>query len=242
MKIGIVLCIIFGFVNCDNIFEGEGEDVSPSVPLSSVNHPMTPLPTSQSPLKVASGTAQENNNTPQQRPKFILQTQPPIFLARAAPSQISPLSPGDVEIEQLQLQAESSNDLAHRLHKECPQVTCSGLDCAFVVVNGCRTCVCPIGSPARGCDRLPDNFWRELMNGGCPGENPNDKLTAARRVIRWYRFTDEDQGISECRYYMFPYCNDSDFNFWRSPRTKAECQFYCFRQGGEIDPVKEVPL
>jgi len=88
MKIGIVLCIIFGFVNCDNIFEGEGEDVSPSVPLSSVNHPMTPLPISQSPVKVA-------NDTLHQRPKFILQTQPPIFLARAAPSQISPLSPGD---------------------------------------------------------------------------------------------------------------------------------------------------
>lgn len=114
-----------------------------------------------------------------------------------------------LELEQLQLQLEAANDLAHRLIRECPKTTCSGLDCAYVLVNGCRTCVCPIGnraippplprvpcihttpvlgSPARGCDRLPDKFWHELMIDGCPNaDDPNGPRTPARKVIRWYR-------------------------------------------------------
>jgi len=229
MKAIILFCII-GFVNCEDIFGGDDENPTspqPSTPLASTAPPTLP----QTSLKVINGTTE-------QKAKLILQTQPPLPL-QLGPLQLGPLSPSDSDIEQLQLQAESSNDLAHRLIKTCPQTTCIGLDCVFVVVNGCRTCVCPIGSPARGCDRLPENFWQELMTSGCP--NGDGQRSPPKRVIRWYRFTDEERGISECRYYMFPMCND-DFNFWRSPRTKAECQFYCFSQGGEIEPVTQVSL
>jgi len=166
--------------------------------------------------------------------------------AKRIQQQQTPGVPVDNELEQLQLQAEANNDLAHRLIRECPKVACTGKECGFITTNGCRTCVCPIGSPARGCDRLPDKFWRELTIKGCPNlenENGNSTRTAAKKVIRWYRYTDESKGISECRYYMFPYCSDSDYNLWRSPRTKAECSYYCFRRGGENeDPPVAVPL
>lgn len=28
--------------------------------------------------------------------------------------------------------------------------------------------------------------------------------------------------------YVFPYCHELDFNLWRSPRTREECEFYCY--------------
>lgn len=38
------------------------------------------------------------------------------------------------------------------------------------------------------------------------------------------RFTNTDQ----CEPYIFPYCSELDFNLWRSPRTKQECELYCY--------------
>uniref|UniRef100_A0A915B4A5 BPTI/Kunitz inhibitor domain-containing protein n=1 Tax=Parascaris univalens TaxID=6257 RepID=A0A915B4A5_PARUN len=38
------------------------------------------------------------------------------------------------------------------------------------------------------------------------------------------RFSNTDQ----CEPYIFPYCPELDFNLWRSPRTKQECELYCY--------------
>uniref|UniRef100_A0A915LMM1 BPTI-like C-terminal domain-containing protein n=1 Tax=Meloidogyne javanica TaxID=6303 RepID=A0A915LMM1_MELJA len=77
-------------------------------------------------------------------------------------------------------------------------------------------CACPIGSPARGCDPMPFVLWHDLIVNGCPNVTVNTR-DPAQKVHRWFR-----------RPYIFPYCSELDFNLWRSPRTKQECELYCY--------------
>ncbi|MCP9264718.1 Protein lon-8 [Dirofilaria immitis] len=112
-------------------------------------------------------------------------------------------------------------DLGKLIVDNCPPMLCTGLDCAVVTErNGCQLCACPIGSPARGCDPMPFILWHDLIVNGCPNVTINGR-DPAQKVNR---FSNTDQ----CEPYIFPYCAELDFNLWRSPRTKRECELYCY--------------
>lgn len=49
--------------------------------------------------------------------------------------------------------------------------------------------------------------------------------------LYWYRFflqKSSTNSIDECRSYLFPYCQKSDYNLWRSPLTVTECELMCY--------------
>ncbi|KAI6222909.1 hypothetical protein M3Y99_01482700 [Aphelenchoides fujianensis] len=144
-----------------------------------------------------------------------------------------------------QRQGQIIADLGKLIVENCPPMLCSGLDCAVVTErNGCQLCACPIGSPARGCDPMPFILWHDLIVNGCPNITVSTR-DPAQKVHRWFRrpqsfclihslisflflqvnrYTNQDQ----CEPYVFPYCSELDFNLWRSPRTKQECELYCY--------------
>ncbi|KRZ51759.1 hypothetical protein T02_13002, partial [Trichinella nativa] len=138
-----------------------------------------------------------------------------------------------------QVEAFSSNhssdadDVAVEMAKHCPEVRCYGRNCAIVrEFNACPVCACPIGSPARGCDRMPKYMYDELFKNGCQNlANPTAPRYPAVTVFRWYRYTNHLDGTDECRIYIYPYCRDYELNVWPSPKTREECYDYCYKTG-----------
>ncbi|VBB31237.1 unnamed protein product [Acanthocheilonema viteae] len=119
-------------------------------------------------------------------------------------------------------------DLGKLIVDNCPPMLCTGLDCAVVTErNGCQLCACPIGSPARGCDPMPFILWHDLIVNGCPNVTVNSR-DPAQKVHRWFRRVNRFSNTDQCEPYIFPYCAELDFNLWRSPRTKRECELYCY--------------
>ncbi|KAL3088618.1 hypothetical protein niasHT_023236 [Heterodera trifolii] len=119
-------------------------------------------------------------------------------------------------------------DLGRLIVENCPPMLCTGLDCAVVTErNGCQLCACPIGSPARGCDPMPFVLWHDLIVNGCPNITVNTR-DSAQKVHRWFRRVNRFSNTDQCEPYIFPYCPELDFNLWRSPRTKQECELYCY--------------
>jgi len=119
-------------------------------------------------------------------------------------------------------------DLGKMIVDNCPPMLCTGLDCAVVTErNGCQLCACPIGSPARGCDPMPFILWHDLIVSGCPNISLNSR-SPAQKVHRWFRRVNRFSNTDQCEPYIFPYCPELDFNLWRSPRTKQECETYCY--------------
>ncbi|VDD95978.1 unnamed protein product [Enterobius vermicularis] len=119
-------------------------------------------------------------------------------------------------------------DLGKLIVDSCPPMLCTGLDCAVVTErNGCQLCACPIGSPARGCDPMPFILWHDLIVSGCPNVTLSTR-TPAQKVHRWFRRVNRFTNTDQCEPYVFPYCPELDFNLWRSPRTKQECELYCY--------------
>ncbi|KRZ51758.1 hypothetical protein T02_13002, partial [Trichinella nativa] len=98
-----------------------------------------------------------------------------------------------------QVEAFSSNhssdadDVAVEMAKHCPEVRCYGRNCAIVrEFNACPVCACPIGSPARGCDRMPKYMYDELFKNGCQNlANPTAPRYPAVTVFRWYRYMEQ---------------------------------------------------
>ncbi|KHJ41267.1 hypothetical protein D918_08719 [Trichuris suis] len=121
-------------------------------------------------------------------------------------------------------------DVAQSILDECPKVHCLGRECVMVKErNGCETCACPIGSPARGCDKMPKRMLRELFTNGCHNlKSPNSKLYPATPVSRWYRHIDYEAKIDECRSYLFPFCEDYEKNVWPAPTSHQQCLHYCY--------------
>uniref|UniRef100_A0AC35U1W1 Serine/threonine protein phosphatase 2A regulatory subunit n=1 Tax=Rhabditophanes sp. KR3021 TaxID=114890 RepID=A0AC35U1W1_9BILA len=120
------------------------------------------------------------------------------------------------------------SDLGKMIIENCPPMLCTGLDCAVVTErNGCQLCACPIGSPARGCDPMPFVLWHDLIVTGCPNVTVNTR-DPAQKVHRWFRRVNRFSNTDQCEPYIFPYCPELDFNLWRSPRTKQECELYCY--------------
>ncbi|CAB3397855.1 unnamed protein product [Caenorhabditis bovis] len=119
-------------------------------------------------------------------------------------------------------------DLGKLIVDNCPPMLCTGLDCAVVTErNGCQLCACPIGSPSRGCDPMPFILWHDLIVNGCPNVTLNSR-DPAQKVHRWFRRVNRFTNTDQCEPYIFPYCPELDFNLWRSPRTKQECELYCY--------------
>jgi len=119
-------------------------------------------------------------------------------------------------------------DLGKLIVENCPPMLCTGLDCAVVTErNGCQLCACPIGSPARGCDPMPFILWHDLIVNGCPNVTVSTR-DPAQKVHRWFRRVNRFNNTDQCEPYIFPYCPELDFNLWRSPRTKQECELYCY--------------
>lgn len=88
-----------------------------------------------------------------------------------------------------------------------------------------------LGSPARGCDPMPNSLIKQLIQEGCPNATTTEtKKTFPQRVYRFYRKIDKSRGVDECQSYVFPYCPEVDFNLWRSPRNVKECQEYCYSE------------
>uniref|UniRef100_A0A914WDY0 BPTI-like C-terminal domain-containing protein n=1 Tax=Plectus sambesii TaxID=2011161 RepID=A0A914WDY0_9BILA len=121
-------------------------------------------------------------------------------------------------------------DLGRLIVDNCPPMLCTGLDCAVATErNGCQLCACPIGSPARGCDPMPFVLWHDLMVKGCPNAtSAGETRNPAQKVHRWFRRVNRFSNTDQCEPYVFPYCAELDYNLWRSPRTKDECEFYCY--------------
>ncbi|CAD5223953.1 unnamed protein product [Bursaphelenchus okinawaensis] len=127
-----------------------------------------------------------------------------------------------------QRQGQIIADLGKLIVENCPPMLCTGLDCAVVTErNGCQLCACPIGSPARGCDPMPFVLWHDLIVNGCPNVTVNTR-DPAQKVHRWFRRVNRFTNTDQCEPYIFPYCAELDFNLWRSPRTKQECELYCY--------------
>uniref|UniRef100_A0A5S6QZY4 EGF-like domain-containing protein n=1 Tax=Trichuris muris TaxID=70415 RepID=A0A5S6QZY4_TRIMR len=121
-------------------------------------------------------------------------------------------------------------DVAQFILDECPKVHCLGRDCVMVHERGgCRTCACPIGSRARGCDKMPKGMLKDLFTNGCRDlKSPYSKPHPATPVHRWYRHVDYEARIDECRSYLFPFCEDYEKNVWPAPTAKQECLRYCY--------------
>uniref|UniRef100_A0AC34QVQ3 Uncharacterized protein n=1 Tax=Panagrolaimus sp. JU765 TaxID=591449 RepID=A0AC34QVQ3_9BILA len=50
----------------------------------------------------------------------------------------------------------------------------------------------------------------------------------AQKVHRWFRRVNRFTNTDQCEPYVFPLCSDLDFNLWRSPRSREECELYCY--------------
>uniref|UniRef100_A0A914UK35 BPTI-like C-terminal domain-containing protein n=1 Tax=Plectus sambesii TaxID=2011161 RepID=A0A914UK35_9BILA len=154
------------------------------------------------------------------------------------PPQVAPLKKPPVD-EFVDLAVEDSD--AKVQHIAGPQAGCSqemmrpcilgfGRDCNLIKdeITGCAVCACPHKSPARGCAgpqglKALDRF--DMLNGRepCPTDH------SVQIVERWYRKVDKNTGVDECYPEKEPYCGwQQDINIWRMPRTKDECNYYCY--------------
>ncbi|CAP26042.2 Protein CBR-LON-8 [Caenorhabditis briggsae] len=117
-------------------------------------------------------------------------------------------------------------DLGKLIVDNCPPMLCTGL-VAQLSPREMDLCACPIGSPSRGCDPMPFILWHDLIVNGCPNVTLNSR-DPAQKVHRWFRRVNRFTNTDQCEPYIFPYCPELDFNLWRSPRTKQECELYCY--------------